>query len=136
MPHRKLGDGPTQCAGKFGRFGVLDEYINMAPRIRFDMYVSRSRMVMYANGQQRICNDFGPQKLTMADAAVGFNHALYHSAAEWHEFTVSFSDHSGQLQYLRNLPFADQGTWDNLGFEEGVSLPDGYSDADCYTYAP
>jgi hypothetical protein len=91
---------------------------------------------MYVDGEQRICNDFGPERLTMAEGAVGFNTALYHSSAEHSELTVDFADRSGQLYWLQNTLFAYQHTWDNVGFEEGVQLPSSYSDADCYTHQP
>jgi hypothetical protein len=116
--------------------GVLDDYIQTAPRVRFDMYISRSRLVMYTNGEQRICNDFGPEKLTMAEAAVGFNDALYHSSAEHTELTVSFYDRSGQLYWLQNEIFADQHTYDNVGFEEHVGLPGSFRATDCYVHKP
>jgi hypothetical protein len=125
-----------QTGDKVTSKGVLDDYIQMAPRVRFDLYVSRSRLIMYVNGEQRICNDFGPQKLTMAEAAVGFNDALYHSSAEHTELTASFADRSGQLFYLNNVIYEDLHTWDNVGFEENVQTPTGFSDADCYTYKP
>jgi len=116
--------------------GVLDDLIQVAPRSHFDFYVSRQRLIMYVNGEQRLCNDFGPQRLTMAEAAVGFNDALYHSDAEHDELTASFADRSGQLYYLQDAPFADPHTWDNVGFEEKVSLPSSFTDANCYTYQP
>lgn len=126
----------TQHNGQVTDTGVLDDLIQQAPRARFDLYVTRSRLVMYVNGQQRICNDFGPQKLTMAEAAVGFNDALYHSSAEHTELTASFADRSGQLYYLNNSIYEDLHSYDNVGFEENVSTPSDFSDADCYTYAP
>lgn len=123
-------------AGQVTETGVLDDYIQMAPRVHFDVYVSRQRLILYVNGQQRICNDFGPQNLTMAEAAVGFNDALYHSSAEHGELTASFADRSGQLYYLNDTLFEDLHSWDNLGFEENVALPADFSDANCYTYSP
>jgi len=126
----------TMKGGQVTDDGLLDAYIQMAPRVRFDVYVSRSRLVMYVNGEQRMCNDFGAQKLTMAEAAVGFNDALYHSSAEHTELTASFADRSGQLQYLNNTVYEDLHSYDNVGFEENVAMPSGFSDADCYTYAP
>ena len=47
-----------------------------------------------------------------------------------------FADRTGQLYYLNNTIYAEPHSWDNLGFEENVALPDSYSDADCYTYKP
>ena len=125
-----------QKAGKVTEVGVLDDLLQMAPRVHFDLYISRQRVVIYVNGQQRVCNDFGSERLTMAEAAVGFNDALYHSSAEHSELTASFADRSGQLQYLRNTIYADQHTWDNVGFEENVATPSSFSDADCYVHQP
>lgn len=125
-----------QKAGAVTERGVLDDALDTAPRKRFDFYISRTRLVMYVDGEQRICNDFGAERLTMAEGAVGFNTALYHSSAEHSELTVDFADRSGQLYWLQNTLFADQHTWDNVGFEEGVQLPSSYSDADCYTHRP
>jgi hypothetical protein len=125
-----------QKAGVVTDRGVLDDALDRAPRKRFDFYISRTRLVMYVDGEQRLCNDFGPERLTMAEGAVGFNTALYHSSAEHSEFTVSFADRSGQLYWLENTLFADQHSWDNVGFEEGVQLPGSYSGADCYTHQP
>jgi hypothetical protein len=123
-------------AGKVTETSLFDDLLQQAPRAHFDLYISRQRLIMYVNGQQRLCNDFGPERLTMAEAAIGFNDALYHSSAEHTELTVSFADRSGQLFYLQNTLFADAHTWDNVGFEEGVALPASSTDADCYTYAP
>ena len=125
-----------QKAGAVTERGVLDDALDTAPRQRFDFYISRQRLIMYVDGEQRICNDFGPERLTMAEGAVGFNTALYHSSAEHSELTVDFADRSGQLYWLQNTLFAYQHTWDNVGFEEGVQLPSSYSDADCYTHQP
>jgi len=125
-----------QKAGQVTEVGVLDDLLQSAPRVHFDMYISRQRLIMYVNGEQRICNDFGTERLTMAEAAVGFNDALYHSSAEHDELTVSFADRSGQLHYLQNTIYAEPHTWDNVGFEEGVALPSSFSDVDCYTHKP
>jgi len=116
--------------------GILDDLIGEQPRAHFDFYVSRQRVIMYVNGGQRMCNDFGPEKLTMAEAAVGFNDALYHSSAEHSELMDRNSDRTGQFHYIKNTIFADAKGWDNVGFEEGVALPDSFNGADCYTYKP
>lgn len=116
--------------------GVLDDLIQVAPRAHFDFYISRSRVVMYVNGEQRLCNDFGEgNDLTMAEASVGFNNALYHSSAEHTEMQVDFADRTGQFYYLQNSIFLDMHAWDNLGFEENVGLPDSFEEQ-CYTYQP
>jgi len=122
--------------GKVTDTGILDDLIQASPNAHFDFYISRQRIIMYVNGQQRMCNDFGPLPLSMAEAAVGFNEALYHSSAEHTEMLFDFADRTGQLHYLNNTIYAEPHSWDNLGFEENVALPDSYSDADCYTYKP
>lgn len=125
-----------QKGGAVTNTGVLDELLYPAPNTHFDLYISRSRIVMYVNGEQRICNDFGPERLSMAEGAVGFNSALYHSSAEHSELQADFADRRGQLYYLQNTVFADMLAYDNVGFEEGVGLPADYSGADCYVHAP
>ena len=125
-----------QHGGQVTERGILDDVLDRAPRSHIDLYVSRQRLVMYVNGEQRICNDFGPERLTMADVAVGFNDALYHSSAEHTELTASFADRSGQLDLLNNTIFAEMRSWDNVGFEENVPLPTSYDPSDCYTHAP
>jgi len=115
---------------------VLDDLIQTSPRSHFDFYVSRKRVVMYVNGEQRLCNNFGEgNDLTMAETAVGFNNALYHSSAEHNEMLLDFADRTGQYYYLQNSIFLDMHSWDNLGFEENVGLPESFEDQ-CYTYEP
>lgn len=111
---------------------ILDDQQLIAPRTHFDLYVSRSRVVLYVNGQQRICNDLGSHPLTMAEAAVGFGQVLYHSAAERLEFAASYWDRRGQRYYLQNTPFVDGRTWDDLGYQEHVGLPSGFDPSVCY----
>jgi hypothetical protein len=123
-------------AGEVTDIGILDALLRPSPRVRFDFFVSRNRVVMYVDGEQRLCNDLGPVELTMAETAVGFNTALYHSSAEHGELLVDFADRSGQRYYLENTIFAEPHTWDNVGFEENVGLPASFTDANCYTHAP
>lgn len=112
--------------------GILDDQMLIAPRTRFDAWVRRDRLVLYVNGQQRLCNDFGPHRLTMAEGAVAFGQVLYHSAAERLEFSRSFNDRTGQRFYLENAPYADEREWDNVGYEEGVGAPAGFDASQCY----
>lgn len=123
-----------QQHGNGGALGkpVLDDQMLIAPRTRMDLYVRRDRVVAYVNGEQRACNDFPNQRLTMAEGAVGFSQVLYHSAAEHLELRESFDDRSGQLYYLFNTPFVDSRTWDNLGVEEDVASPPSFDAGACF----
>lgn len=120
-----------QTGGVLGA-GLLDDQLLVSPRTRFDAWVRRDRLVLYVNGQQRLCNDFGPHRLTMAEGAVAFGQVLYHSAAERLEFARSFNDRTGQRYYLENAPYADEREWDNVGFEEDVGAPAGFDASACY----
>ncbi len=113
---------------------ILDDQLLISPRTHFDVYVSRNRVILYANGQLRLCNDLGSAKLTMAEAAIGFGQVLYHSAAERVEFSRSYNDRTGQRYYLSNTPYVDVRNWDNMGFEENVGAPQGFDPAVCHTY--
>ncbi len=123
-----------QQRGNGGALGkpVLDDQMLISPRTRMDLYVRRDRVVVYVNGEQRVCNDFPNQRLTMAEGAVGFGQVLYHSAAEHLELRAEYFDRSGQIYYLWNTPFVDSRTWDNLGLEEHVAQPPGFDAAACY----
>jgi hypothetical protein len=112
---------------------VLDDHLLIAPRSRFDAWVRRDRLVLFVNGEQRLCNDFPSNALTMAEAAVAFAQVLYHSAAERLEFGRSFNDRTGQRYYLENTPYADERDWDNVGYEEGLSAPAGFDASKCYS---
>ncbi|MCU0696083.1 MAG: hypothetical protein MUC96_06115 [Myxococcaceae bacterium] len=119
------------AAGVLGP-AVLDDRLQIAPRTRFDAWIRRDRLVLYVDGQQRLCNDFGPHRLTMAEGAVAMGQVLYHSTAERLEFSRSFNDRTGQRYYLENAPYADEREWDNVGFEEEVGPPAGFEAARCY----
>jgi len=124
-----------QQHGNGGPLGkpVLDDQMMVSPRTRMDLFIRRDRVVAYVNGEQRVCNDFPNDRLTMAEGAVGFSQVLYHSAAEHLELRESFDDRSGQLYYLYNTPFVDSRTWDNLGVEEDVAaLPPSFDASACY----
>jgi hypothetical protein len=113
---------------------VLDDQMLVSPKTRYVFYISKSRVVMYVNGQQRVCNNFAKEKLSMAEGALGFGQVLYHSSAERVEFTRSFNDRTGQYYYLENTPFLDVRSWDNMGYSEGVKLPESFDETLCYTY--
>jgi hypothetical protein len=113
---------------------ILDDQQLMAPRTRFDVFVRRDRVVLYVNGEQRICNELGLKgKLTMAEGALGFGQVYYHSAAERDEFNRNYWDRRGQRYYLENSPFVDVRSWDNVGYDEHVGLPNGFDASVCAT---
>jgi hypothetical protein len=112
---------------------ILDDQMLIAPRTHYDIYVKRDRVIIYVNGQQKVCNIFPNAKLTMAEGALGFGQVLYHTSYERREFLYDYNDRSGQTYYLNNTPFVDARSWDNLGFGEGASLPSGFDAGPCYT---
>jgi hypothetical protein len=115
---------------------MLDGDLLISPSTHYDLYIKRDRVVMFVDGQPRLCNDFPSVALTMAEGALGFGQVFYHSAAERGEFSAPYWDRTGQRYYLENTPFLDARAWDNLGYAEHVQLPSGFSDAACYTHAP
>lgn len=112
--------------------GILDDQLLVSPRTRFDAWIRRDRLVLFVNGQQRLCNSFGANRLAMPEASLALGQVLYHSAAERLEFSRSFNDRTGQRFYLENAPYADEREWDNVGFEEEVGPPSGFDEAACY----
>jgi hypothetical protein len=115
---------------------ILDDQQLLAPRAKFDVFIKRDRLVMYVNGEQRICNDFGAQKLTMAEGALGYGQVLYHSAAERLEFNVDYWVRTGQRYYIENTPFIDVRSWDNVGYSEHVGLPQKFDESVCFSFKP
>lgn len=113
---------------------ILDDQMLIAPATRYDLYIRRDRVILFVNGQQRLCNDFPNVPLTMAEGALGFGQVLYHSSAERLEFFKSFNLRTGQRYYIQNAPFADERSWDNLGYEEGVGAPLNFDPARCYVH--
>lgn len=113
---------------------ILDDQLLVAPRTRYDVYVRRDRVVLYVGGEQRLCNDFPGVALTMAEGAVGFGQVLYHSAAERIEFFRDYNDRTGQRYYIENSAFIDERTWDNMGYDELVPMPDDFDENACFVY--
>ena len=68
----------------------------------------------------------------MAEGALGFGNVLYHSAEERWEFIRA--GYTGLRQLLNNTPFLTAPTWDNMGYEEGVSAPPGFDPTACFAY--
>ncbi len=112
---------------------MLDDTMFVHQRTHVDVFVNRTRVVFYANGKQKACDDFAAHKLTMAEAAVGIGHVFYHSSAERLEFTTSQWIRTGQNYYLHNTPFVDVRSLDNVGIQEGVGLPASFNPKPCYT---
>lgn len=113
---------------------MLDDLQVVAPRVKWDLYVRRDRVVLYANGQQRLCNDFPGTPLTMAEAAVAFSQVLYHSTAERLEFALDYWDKRGQRYYLTNTPYLDERVWDNAGYDENVGAPPSFDASLCFNH--
>jgi hypothetical protein len=113
---------------------MLDDLQQIAPRVHWDLYVRRNRVILFANGQQRLCNDFPSNALTMAEGALAFSQVLYHSAAERMEFSLSYWDKTGQRFYLADAPYADFRAWDNLGYDEHVQPPSGFDASLCFNH--
>jgi hypothetical protein len=111
---------------------MLDDQLYVEQRVTLDVYFNRGRIVVYANGVQKLCNAFPKHPLSMAEAAVGLGHVLYHSSAERQGFLRNDWVRTGQYQYLHNLPFIDQRTFDNFGVAENATLPEGFEAGQCY----
>jgi hypothetical protein len=111
---------------------MLDDQMYIEQRTRLDVFFNRGRVVVYANGLQKLCNDFPRTPLTMAEAAIGVGHVMYHSSAEKGDLTRSDWLQTAQYQYRKNLPFIDQRGFDNLGVQPDAGLPAGFDEATCY----
>jgi hypothetical protein len=112
----------------------LDDVIDPWQRARFDVFVRRDRVVVYVEGEQRICQELTAQPLTMAEGALGLWHIVYHTSAEFLEIRNGQAGNNpatGQSHILHNVPFADQRAYDNVGFREGVGLPSDFDAAFC-----
>ncbi len=115
-----------------GFYGVLDELQRTAPRVRFDLYVKRDRVILLADQKQILCVDFPNLPLTMAEGALGLGGILYHSSAEHSELFRNDWLKDGQRYYLSNTPWIDSRGWDNIGFEEGAAAPAGFAASSCW----
>lgn len=111
---------------------LLDDEMYIEQRTRIDVYFNRERMVFFANDIQKFCNDYPSQRLTMAEAAIGIGHVLYHSTAERLGFKREDWIRTAQHYYWHNTPFLDHRTFDNFGVREGVELPEGFAEGQCY----
>jgi hypothetical protein len=114
---------------------ILDDQQLVAPRTKYDLYIRNNRIIMYVNGQARLCNDFTTPTTTLniADAAVGFHQVLYHSSAEFTERFVD-PDRGAAYYYRYNSPWIDRRSWANIGFEENVAPPADFNPASCFVH--
>jgi hypothetical protein len=114
---------------------ILDDQQQVSPRTKYDLYIRNNRIIMYVNGQARLCNDFTTPTTTLniADAAVGFHQVLYHSSAEFVE-RFTDPDRGAAYYYRYNAPWIDHRTWDNMGFEENVAAPSDFNPATCFEH--
>lgn len=102
---------------------MLDLQNLNAPRVKFDLFVKKGRVVLYADGQQKLCNDFNTNLMTLAESAVGFGQVLYHTAAEHNDVAPDAAGSPLMRHVYQNMPFFDRRDWDNLGYQEHSSLP-------------
>jgi hypothetical protein len=114
---------------------MLDQNNLYAPTTHYDLYVRRNRVVLYADGQQKLCNDFPESLVTMSEAMVGFGSVLYHTSAEHNEISPG-----KYMKYVYDdLKYFDRRDWDNMGFDNGVQPPSSGSSAfnasDCYVWS-
>lgn len=112
---------------------MLDDSMFITQRTHLDFYINRTRVVMYANGAQKACDNIAAHKLTMAEAAVGIGQVFYHSSGERSELIEPQWIRTGQNYYLHNTPFTDIRNLDNVGIQEDVALPASFREARCFT---
>jgi hypothetical protein len=115
--------------------GILDDQQLVSPRTKYDLYIRNNRIIMYANGEEKLCNDFTTPTtmLNIADAALGFHQVLYHSAAEFGE-RMDDPDRAAAYYYRYNSPWIDRRSWDNIGFEENASPPSSFDSNTCFAH--
>ena len=115
--------------------GILDDQQLASPRTKYDLYIRNNRVIMYVNGQARLCNDFTTPTttLSMAEAALGFHQVLYHSSGEWAE-RMGDPDRGAAYHYRYNSPWLDARGWDNIGFEENVNAPSDFNANTCFEH--
>lgn len=114
---------------------MLDDQLTLERRVTFDVYFNRGRVVVFANGRQKLCNDFSAHRLNMAEAAIGVGHVLYHSSAERSDLMREDWLTTAQTQYLNNLSMLDQRSFDNFGVRQGAALPAAFAEGQCYDAA-
>jgi hypothetical protein len=114
---------------------ILDDQQLASPRTKYDLYIRNNRIIMYVNGQARLCNDFTTPTTTLkiADAALGFHQVLYHSSGEFVE-RMEDPDRGAAFHYHYNSPWIDQRSWDNIGFQENTAAPSDFNPKTCFVH--
>jgi hypothetical protein len=114
---------------------ILDDQQLVSPRTKYDLYIRNNRIIMYVNGQARLCNDFTTPTTTLniADAALGFHQVLYHSTGEFVE-RFNDPDRGAAYNYRYNSPWVDQRSWDNIGFQENTAAPSDFNPSTCFEH--
>lgn len=82
--------------------------------VRFDVYVSTSRVYVFTNTQPYGCADLPSGKLEAGNATVTYGDVLYHSAVDLEAW---FPFHVAKMQILTSRHFS------NLGFSSNVAQP-------------
>jgi hypothetical protein len=107
----KLKDGASEFLAPHVEINGL----NGADRtVRFDAYVSTTRVYVYTNGIPFGCADLPEGKLQAGPGTVTFGDVLYHSGVDleaWYPF------HKEKMQTLTSRHFS------NLAFSSGVAAP-------------
>lgn len=133
-------DAECSWCGWYGEWNAAHELVRMpldammheAPVVRWDLWIRRDRVVLYVDGHQYACNDFPGTPLTMREGALGFGQVLYHTSAEHGDLLRDDWVRSAQRYYMTNAPWMDRRTWDNLGWQEGESLPADFDESLCF----
>lgn len=116
---------------------MLDRLNRNSPRVRFDLFVKKGRVVVYADREQKLCNDFPAHLITQNETAVGFGQVLYHTSAEHNDVAPETQGGPPLMRHTyENMPFHDRRDWDNLGFQQHDSLPSAafaFDESLCYT---
>jgi hypothetical protein len=111
---------------------MLDDRLFPAVRTRFDLYIRRNRLIVYAAGKQKACTDFPSTPLTMAEGALAYGGVLYHATADHYDLEAHKA--TAQYHYFSNIPWMDQRQWDNMGYDERVGPPSNFNEARCKAY--
>jgi hypothetical protein len=128
---------------------LLDDQMAANQMAKMDLYIRNDRLIMYINGQQRMCTTFyytkpdqngNPvpvgYKLSMAEGGLALGQILYHSMAEVNTMTRDDWLYTGQRHYRKNIPFADPRSFDNVGWQESTTPPADFNSANCVDWTP
>jgi hypothetical protein len=106
----KAGDGSSFLAPRL----EMNALTGVDRTVRFDAYVSTSRVYVYTNGVPYGCVDLPAGKLKAGPATITYGDSLYHSGVDleaWYPF------HKAKLQNITSRHYS------NLAFSSGVAAP-------------